>query len=145
LLHFLIMFLCQVLLMRHKENNTGQENTSLINNGTFRQWQLTSIRYLQWIFSRLDHVSKSMPYLIGSSCEVGSSITNPPILQVESTECILLVSAFIHLKVSCSVTDRVITHATGKACCLESNTRTVCSGYCRKEYVGCQTNGETCS
>jgi hypothetical protein len=29
LLHFLITFLSQVLLMRHKENKTGQANTSL--------------------------------------------------------------------------------------------------------------------
>jgi hypothetical protein len=67
---------------------------------------------------------------MGSISAAASSIKNPLTFHPGSTLRARLNKAFIHLDTSGFAELRVITHATGSACCLESNTRSVHKGYC---------------
>ena len=67
--------------------------------------------------------------LMGSISAAASSIKNPLIFHPGSTLDARPSRAFIHLATSGFAELRVMIHATGSACCLESKTRSVHNGY----------------
>lgn len=125
--HFLTIFLSHDLRTRHKENNMGQPNMSL------KIQSIQSIRLpyfmIAYFLAKLKIRAKSC--LMGSISIAASSIKNPLIFHPGSTLEARLSKALIHLATSGFAELRVMTHATGSACCLESNTRSVHNGYCQ--------------
>jgi hypothetical protein len=128
LLHFLTIFLSHDLRTRQREKSTGQQNISLK-----KKTSILSINYSiprLAIFVSKQKVRASESYLMGSVSAAASSIKNPLTFHPGSTLRARSCRAFIHLDTSGFAKLRVITHATGRACCLESNTRSVHKGYC---------------